>query len=1022
MNARQPVLLLALVPVLAAQDGWTVPAQPEPLVIEAPAFVTTLRVRENQLESPANDLVLRDLLPEGTRVVRGQRVAVFDTSRAVAELPVRRHDLAIAEAEGRRQVLEAEGRIAGLEAQRTSLQADLAAARAALASLGRDQESQAALAQARAAQAALAVAAARRKAAVAALGAQAGDRSADDARSAEHRAAQADLERQEAEAVAEASLGSASLLRRRKELERRIAGLCTSLGVVPGPQGDVADAGSGIERQLVWARDALERVRSSTREQVAARRASLQEGTRNTADSVPLAWLTATPAAGGEARRLDVIGSAGGTPAPGWQAERGEAWDPRRGYGWQAPPSDAALPSEGTPAADPAATVRVLDAPAVFWWQLPPGTWRIEVGLGDRDEWNGAVVAVDGVGIIHASNRIKADAPVTATATVTVAGAPVVLRFGDEPGRGLRAPSNGLLLHAHGLRRGGKAGWARRPIAWIADPAAVRVEARVAAALQPLFTTGTATTGPLAALAVRQVEILQPDGAAPVPATVSDVGVRPVSLRATVNGWDDQEAAAQSDGVAREITAVPEQGDRLSPRSAVVLRARVPLPPGVWAVPPHLVGRSRDGAWVRTTFGRRAVTAQALGPATLVLTGLKAGDRLRPVGPTGNPAEDDDLPPPPPAGQYTGRIIAGARSGIPAPATWGRVQEMLPDGTDVVAGQQIMVLYNPWLEGRVREQADARRRVAEATAREERERTDRAEAAATERRSSREAERTARLALADLEEPPPSDRLVAAPLRATRAQAEVAWTRERAAALEPLGGQARQDADTSAQRAALSATRTRLDAASVGLPPWLDVAGARNAWWAALDQLSLRPGRDAVAAGQSRAGLLAAAARRGSGQWELDVAADFARLRRITAPVAGRLHWLDGYSDQTRGMASMARDLSVWGGMPLGEILDLAVLDVTLEVPEERYATLAPGQRLTVTLPERGDARLTATVTAIGGMLAPPADRRDSVGQLVADSRVVTVRARLDPAPGLQPPPVPGLRALIAFTPTGDRP
>ena len=1017
------LLLIALLAAYGmAEDSWTVPAQPAPLIIEAPGFVVPQRTRANQMTSPAKDLLIRDLLPQGARVVRGQRVVTFDTTRTVTQVPVRVHDLEIAEAQARRQVLEAESRIASLEARRISRRAELATARAALAALGQSQQVAIARAEARLAQSRQAEATALRAAKAAALRAEVGDLATDEAEEAHHRHRLAGFDRQEAELALEAAHTGTPT--RRKSLLRRILDLQESLGLKDGPDGtEVVDPGAGLEKEIAWAQANLDQARNQARSQVEAARISLQDARRQVADAVPLAWMTATPIEGGETRRIDLLPQVGGTPAPGWLADRGEVWDTRRGYGWQSPPGDAGLPPRELPTTPtPESTVRVLDAPAVFHWQLPPGTWRLDIGLGDHFPWSGSVIAIDGVGVVHVANEIEANKPVTVTAQVRVAGEPVTLRFGDEPGRGLRALTNGLMVHGSGSRRGGKSGWSRRALAWVVDPAAVRIAVRIPAALQPLFSTGTKVEGPLAALAVHRAEILPPDGSAALPARVEEVSQRPVSLRASANGWDDQEVLAPDDGVARELTLAPEAGVHLLPRTSVTLRATIALPAGTWAVPPHLVRRDPTQTWVRTGFGRRVVTAYAVGPAVLVTEGLKAGDRLYPVPLT----DETENPSAPPAnGLLTGRLAAGSRVLIPAPATWGRVQDLLPDGSEVKTGDQVMSLYNPWLEGRSRERADAQRRVIEEAAREEQQRNARAEAIASDRLQEREAERTARQDFLDAADPPPDESRAGLPARLARTATELERAEARAKALATIGGETLAAAEMTRARARITDTRSTLEAAQKRFPGWRSVAEARNAWEKALFTLGLRPGRDAIAAAESRSALISAQARRSSGQWELEVAADFERLRRITAPASGRLRWLDGHNEQTRTMSVMARDLSVWGGMPLGEILDLSALDLVVEVPEQRYGDLAIGQRLTVTLPDRGDLRLGAVVTVIGGVLAPPADRRDQTGLVVADSRVVTVRARLESVPSLKPPLAPGLRALVEFPsplPPGDRP
>jgi hypothetical protein len=248
-------------------------------------------------------------------------------------------------------------------------------------------------------------------------------------------------------------------------------------------------------------------------------------------------------------------------------------------------------------------------------------------------------------------------------------------------------------------------------------------------------------------------------------------------------------------------------------------------------------------------------------------------------------------------------------------------------------------------------------------------------------------------------------------VRRERADRVLSRAEERREGLSSLGGTEADQAAEDAAQAQIAATRSRLAEAGAVVGPWATIAEVRGRWQAALSALSLRPGKEALEQARNRSSLLRTLSSRRSGEWELTMVAEFERLRHVAAPVGGRLQWLTAWDAGANRMSRMSRDLEVWGGMPLAEIIDLSALDLVVEVPEDRYRRLAVGGRLTVELPDRGGQRLGATITEIGGVLVPPTSRT-TVG-LAADLRVVTVRGRLDPVSGEQL--TPGLRALVTI-------
>jgi hypothetical protein len=142
---------------------------------------------------------------------------------------------------------------------------------------------------------------------------------------------------------------------------------------------------------------------------------------------------------------------------------------------------------------------------------------------------------------------------------------------------------------------------------------------------------------------------------------------------------------------------------------------------------------------------------------------------------------------------------------------------------------------------------------------------------------------------------------------------------------------------------------------------------------------------------------------------------DFERNRRIAAPATGRLYWLSNWNGQTNSMTKLTRDMWVWRGVPMAEIVDLGDLAFSAEVAEPFYTRIAVGDPAVVTIPGAAGARLDCTVTAKGQVLTPPRDLRAAGTQVLADSRVFTVRLALTLGPDVRGTVQPGMRGQVDF-------
>lgn len=1003
------VLLLAqgLAFGLGASEAWTVPAAAQPAILTAPGFVVADRGGLTPLKTPAERSILVWIAGHGQVIQAGETVAVYDTTSITRQVAVRRGELAWAEASLAAFRLESAKALAELQERRQALTADLAAVRARRAALGSDAHSRQALAQGRQALADLALADRARATARTRASADAGAAAAEDARRAEADISTARLQgvaQQADDRKVEEDLDPSITATR---LASQEANLLLRLGLTADDQPDPK---RGLTARLALGANTGDIAWWESERDT--RRRQLHDAERDSTDHTPVQWIELSPATGGPPRRYDLA----------VLAKDGQ------GFGWEEP----------VQIQDPAKPVVVVTGQRRWRAQVAPGTWRIAIGLGDQVDWDGALVQVLRPAFpaltLHASNRLEANATTTARLDVTINDGLLILAFGggdDGPARRtIRAPVAGTVLLQPETQRGMRVARSFRTMGYLAGAAAVQVAARIPLGLAPLFASAGTDQDPLVGIARQNVGILLPNGEQR-PTTVLAVGTKPVSRRATLGGWDESEETTPQDLIAHDLTLGIAQPVPL--RTAVTVRALLTPPPGWVAVPPHLVGRRDRLAWLRAPGGpARKVTARRCGPVELV-EGLHPGERLGEPGPppasgpgvevpTVNDEESPAVQPALPANGFPGEIVALERERVVVPQIWGLVQELIPDGTDVRAGDQVLTAYSPWLDTQREQIAQDRRRSETDRALAVRERQLKALDEADRRSDQSVAGLEARANLAIATRPRPAKREAAfAALEVARSRG--AETRRRLAAWQALAEgspagrpiPALASAQEAAARAAAEEARAEVEAAATVeqlLPGAQAAAAARRQE----DLLAGRAGDAAVAAAERRAGIARAEARAIGAQDLAAWAEDFARLRVIRAPAAGRLYWATAWNEQTRTMGKVTRETMLWGGMAIAEIVDLHRLGCSFELPEDRWRSLREGLVVTVTVPSLGGLRLPGTITRIARLVEPPRDNRIIDGVQIADRRVFRVTVRLDPGPDAADIPLqPGVKTLLTL-------
>ena len=98
----------------------------------------------------------------------------------------------------------------------------------------------------------------------------------------------------------------------------------------------------------------------------------------------------------------------------------------------------------------------------------------------------------------------------------------------------------------------------------------------------------------------------------------------------------------------------------------------------------------------------------------------------------------------------------------------------------------------------------------------------------------------------------------------------------------------------------------------------------------------------------------------------------------------------------------------------MAELLDLAHLSFTAELPEVLYQRFQVGQRLTIRLPVLGNRRISATIAEIGQALGLPRDLATAAkDEKITDQRVFTLTLALSLGPADQGVVQPGLRGIL---------
>jgi multidrug efflux pump subunit AcrA (membrane-fusion protein) len=1009
----------------AAEQEWTVPPQPAPIVFEVDGEVELDRSSQVPFTAGTRDLIIERAVSDGTVVRAGDPILVFDSRLVAAAAEDRAADLVIAERTLELDRLNLEQQLEDLAAQKDSAEDDLRICRAALAGLTPNDAAAAELARAEQRLAELHAAQAARQAEsqrVLSVDGQIPQR--DYARAAEA-AEVAGLEVELSKLRAQRAAAGDPLHRERLELQERQ--LVARLGVAPDGSPDTT---SGLNGQLAALRAQQERQRVADVIERDRVKRDYHMALRDAYDHTPLTSIELI----GTDRTTKVCFLPAGVPPPeGAIADRGQAYDDARGFGWIGTPPPVTLRdglAVGDAAGKPDAGVALAQGRATWRAHLPDGHYQVVMRFGDGVDWYGAVAhlataatsASEGTPppACFVADRLPSGKTLEAKAAIDVSGGWLELRLGDDLVRAIRAPSDGIALPKIGLLAGAHPDWREDQIAFFVDRGHVVVHARVPIPLVPLLAVGGAkaeaaasgaTAAARARLAATTMRIRGPDGVEVV-GTVSAIVKQPILPWRRPKEWAPN-ASESLDASANQVDLVVASADalRLPLGAAVRCRAEIALAAPLVALPAHLVEMADDRAWIQPRPAREpvAITAFRAGDWFIAIAGVQPGDRLAPphVRPEAAGAST----------QWVGEVVAGKRTPVGLPMSWGRIRELTPEGSQVERGQVIFSLYNPSLESR-KDQIEAdRKRANQAFLLAAEQRRASAVAAANQHRELSLAERDARLALA-VAATPAVDAEDSARVSLSKAELAASLADRELAGAEALKQYDRgqwQEARAGAERAHIDEDKARLDRASARRSgDWLAVATAEDAWRDALDALGLREGEarvdhldDQVAAAKARLQLDQA----NNGWWWQG---DFNRVKDVRAAASGKLFYLNAWNDRSNAMSKLEKDSEVWGGMNFAEILDMGHLSFRAELPEARFRAIAVGQAVELRFPGLDERRLPGRITALGRAFHLGKDS-GAAGQPVANERLLTVTVDFEPPADLQGLLVPGSAGVLVL-------
>jgi hypothetical protein len=818
-----------------------------------------------------------------------------------------------------------------------------------------------------------------------------------------------------------------------------------------GESEDGAPAKRGIEKRIEALERQIESKRNQNQAELDRARNDAREALRDSFDHTPLNFIEILEMDSSNAIRRVAFGPTGEEPLrelpDGFELDDGSLFQPDRGYGWDRDLRDRVeLRDEGDPLQR---GVVLVKGRATWRCRVEPGAYRLRIGVGDKGDWHGPLI---GHGERVLLSKIKIDSWEVIEDSVRVDGDELVLTIGDEWGKAMRAPGEGVANCMDWLNIGDRVRWASWPVAYFSPSDRFTIEGLVHQDLAGLLDPAPAREGRLeeSDAGGSRVEIVVPAAAADsrpsapssralrialarqelatnrlealtiggvnVPCRVEKIDNIAVEMKrgAEVWWWGDEKKG--KDLIARQVFLVPQTNstEHLQLGESVRCTARITPRDGMRPVPSHLVveGESEAHVVVAATGRQLDVEGFRVGKWFVVTAGLDAETELA-VPRQPDLQTRDEL-------RFAGEIIAGRKTEVGLANYWGRIKDLVPDGSNVEEGELIITLINPSLEARRQEIKEAKTKAREQYLVAMETRRVKTVEAQLEHDDKVLAERRARLQLRDLEDHDPvlSTTAKAAAEQASLEAREVGRRHERYAALEAASNSLVESARIAARKAAFTATKARLDLiTALRQADRLEIIEAQRKWLDAVDALSGRAGALKILRMEERVSRLKAEVelhRALEGEWR-EIA--FERNKHIRAPVSGRIFYLTGWDDHARARTKYKKDFPVWGGDAIAQILDMSELGMEAHLPEKMYQQVNLDSKVIVGFDPAPGVEIEARIDTVGDSFVVPDDYdvNDQAGMTTTSLRVFKVRVLFSPPMELAHHLIPGTKGYVWF-------
>jgi len=812
----------------------------------------------------------------------------------------------------------------------------------------------------------------------------------------------------------------------------------------------------GIEKRIEALQRQIESQQNQNQAELDRARNDVREVLRDSFDHTPIHFIEIFNAdSGNEVLRVD-FGPAGGDPArqppEGFVIDDGSPFSLDRGFGWDRDlRGQVFLRDEGEPLQRGVVLVKERSD-----WQclVDPGEYRLRIGVGDEKDWHSPLIRHAGRALL--SKRII-DSREIIEETVRVDGDRLVLTIADDLEKVLRSPGNGVANCVPWLTVGDYVRWADWPIAYFSPREKFTIQALVhqdqaglleaipidekglenadhnedaGVESQSIVTDQAGIDAPGVPPSTRALRIAlsrqtlatnevtaRTLGGAEIPCRIQKIDNTPVEMMRGAGVWWWGEEKKGMDLIARQILIVPQTNDvayNLQLGETVRCTTSLSLREGMLPVPAHLVVEGEAEAHVieASTGNRRSVEGFRVGSWFVVTAGLDGDtDFAVPGRPDITPGDDR---------RFEGEVVAGKKMEVGLSYYWGRIKDMVADGSAVEKDQLIITIVNPNLEARREEIKEAKTRARERYLVALETRRVKTVEAQLEHDDKVLEERRARLKLRELEEQDPLQ-LATAEAKLKQQDLEAEEVRSRYSRYENLPGMAKGMIDSArlkSEKADFEAAKANLDLiAARRQTDRLQIQEAQSEWLDAVDALSGRAGALKILRMEEHVSRLKAEVelqRALQGEWREIV---FERSKHIRAPVAGRLFYLTGWNDHTRARTKFKKDFLVWSGAPIAQVLDMSELGMEARLPEKMYQHLDPGSHVIVGFDPIPGVEVDARVDTIGKSFFLPDDQgaSDTGHRSSTSLRVFAVKVLFSPPLELAEHLVPGTKGYLRF-------